>query len=153
MITITRHEARRLRAVFRRSVLGIGHKGTIPPLVLHAEHQHLRAQYRYHDLAVEYQVPACLRRLDSLPVPLEALAEVEGRDDSPVVLESVEPDRTVIRWQDHGIPQTREHPVTPFGKIEHFPETPSVWTSISADVLKALAEAAAICTPESTATP
>ena len=58
-------------------------------------------------------------------------------------LESVEPDRTVIRWQDHGIPQTREHPVTPFGKIAPFPETPAAWTSISADVLTALAEAAA----------
>jgi hypothetical protein len=150
LITIGRHEARRLRAVFRRSVLGISHKGQIPPLVLYAENQQLRVQYRYHDLAVEYVAPGGHRQLDSLPVPLEALAEVEGRDDSPVVLESLEPDKTVIRWKDHGIPQTREHPVTPFRKIEPFPETPAGWISMSADVLAALAEVSAICTEETT---
>jgi hypothetical protein len=63
LITITRHAARRLRAVFRRSLLGITHKGMIPPPVLHAEDQHLRAQYRYHDLAVEYVAPGCQRQL------------------------------------------------------------------------------------------
>jgi hypothetical protein len=37
LITITRRGARRLRAVFRRRALGIHPRGTIPPLVLHAE--------------------------------------------------------------------------------------------------------------------
>ena len=105
MITITRQMARRLRAVFRRSVLGIHHKGAIPPLVLHAEGRQLRAQYRYDDLAVEYVEPGGPRQLDSVPVPLEALADVEGRDDSPVEIESLEPDRTVVRWRDRGIPR------------------------------------------------
>jgi hypothetical protein len=35
----------------------------IPPLVLHAENQHLRAQYRYHDPAVENVAPGCHRQL------------------------------------------------------------------------------------------
>ncbi|MGO9598331.1 MAG: hypothetical protein ACLP7Q_10105 [Isosphaeraceae bacterium] len=149
MISITRHAARRLRAVFRRSVLGISHKGLSPPLVLHAEGQRLRAQYQYHDLAVEYTEPGSLRQLDSIPVPLEALADIEGRDNSPVVLEAVEPDRTIVRWQDRGIPRTRAYPVTPFGKIAPFPETPTAWTGLSADVLAALAEASATCTGDS----
>jgi hypothetical protein len=34
----------------------------ISPLVLHAENQHLRAQYRYHDLAVENVAPGCHRQ-------------------------------------------------------------------------------------------
>ena len=99
-------------------------QGQIPPLVLHAEGTHLRAQYRYHDLAVEYVADGCHRQLDSLPVPLEALAEVEGRDDSPVVLESIEPDRTVIRWEDHGIPRTREHPVIALRQDRALPRDP-----------------------------
>jgi hypothetical protein len=58
MITITRRQARRLRGIFRRSVLGIGHRGTIPPLMLHAEGTQLRAQYRYAPvLAVEHVGP------------------------------------------------------------------------------------------------
>ena len=149
MIKITRQAVRRLRAVLRRSVLGIGQKGLIPPLVLHAESQHLRVQHRYHDLAVEYVEQAGPSQLDSIPVPLAALADVEGRDDSAVVIESVEQDRIIVRWQDRGIPLSREYPVTPFGKIAPFPDTPATWVSISADVLTALAEASEICTGES----
>ena len=74
MITITRHKARMLRSVFRRAVLGITHRSSIPPLVLHAEGTHLRAQYRYDSLAVEYVEPGCYRPLDSIPVPLDVLA-------------------------------------------------------------------------------
>ena len=90
------------------------------------------------------------RPLDSIPVPLDVLGEIEGRDDSPVVFEAAEPDRTVIRWQDHGIPQVRDCPVTPFGNIAPFPETPTAWTQAPADLLAALAEASEICTDEST---
>ncbi len=146
MITITRQLARQLRAVFRRSVLGIDHKGPIPPLVLHGEGQRLRAQYQYHELAVEYVEPCSHRQLDSIPVPLEALADVEGSDDGAVVLESFEPDKTVVRWQDRGISQVRQYEVAPFGKIAPFPETPTAWTRVSGDVLSALAEASATCT-------
>ena len=104
MINITRHAARRLRAMFRRSVMGVTHRGALPPLVLHAETQQLRAQYRYHDLGIEYVEANGHRLLDSIPVPLDALAEFEGRDETPVVIEAAEPDKTIIRWQDHGIP-------------------------------------------------
>ena len=54
MITLTRRQARCLRGVFRRSVLGIAHRGPVPPLVLRAGGAQLRAQYRYAGLAVEH---------------------------------------------------------------------------------------------------
>jgi len=118
--------------------------------VLHAEGTRLRAQYQYDSLAVEYVEPGSYRPLDSIPVPLDVLGDIEGRDDSPVVFEAADPDRTVIRWQDHGVPQVRECPVTPFGNIAPFPETPTAWTQAPADLLAALAEASEICTDEST---
>src|SRR4029077_16434089 len=86
LITITRHAARRLRAMLRRSVLGITHRGALPPLVLHAESQHLRAQYRYHGLAIEYVEANSHRVLDSIPVPLGALADLEAHEETPVVI-------------------------------------------------------------------
>jgi len=110
----------------------------------------LRVQYQYQSLAVEHVEPGGLRELDSIPVPLESLGDIEGRDESPVVFEAAEPDRTVIRWQDHGVPQVRECPVTPFGNIAPFPETPTTWTQAPADLLAGLAEASEICTDEST---
>ena len=64
-------------------------------------------------------------------------------------LEAVEPDRTIVRWQDRGIPRTRDYAATPFGKIAAFPDAPAAWTSVPAETLTALAEAAAICTGES----
>jgi len=118
--------------------------------VLHAEGTRLRAQYQYDSLAVEYVEPGSYRPLDSIPVPLDVLGDIEGRDDSPVVFEAADPDRTVIRWQDHGVPQVRECPVTPFGNIAPFPETPTAWTQAPADLLAALAQASEICTDEST---
>ena len=150
MITITRCKARTLRSILRRATLGIRHRSSIPPLVLHGEGTHLRVQYRYDSLAVEYVEPGSYRPLDSIPVPLDVLGEIEGRDDSPVGFEAAGPDRTVIRWQDHGIPQVRECPVTPFGNIAPFPETPTAWTQVPADLLTALAEASEVCTDEST---
>src|SRR4051794_28601359 len=110
MTTITRRQARRLRAVFRRSALGIGHRGAVPPLVLRAGGAQLRAQHRYAALAVEHVEhvgPGTFGPDEAVALPLEALAEIEGRDDSPVVLEAVAPDRTVARWQDHAVPQCR----------------------------------------------
>src|SRR5271157_1082707 len=150
LITITRCKARTLRSILRRATLGIRHRSSVPPLVLHAEGTRLRAQYRYDSLAVEYVEPGSYRHLDSIPIPLDVLGDIEGRDDSPVVFEAAEPDRTVIRWQDHGVPQVRECPVTPFGNIAPFPETPTTWTQAPADLLPALAQASEICTDEST---
>ncbi len=80
MITLTRNQVRRLRQVFRRSVLGITHKGTIPPLVLRAEGAQLRAHYRYRDLAVECVEPGGYRPSTSLAIPLDALADFEGSE-------------------------------------------------------------------------
>src|SRR5262249_36540105 len=142
MITLTRSQVRRLRSVFRRSVLGINHRGTIPPLVLRAEGAQLRAQYQYHALAVEHIEPGSYRPALSIAVPLDALADCEGASDSPVVLESVAPDRTVVRWDDRGIPQSREHDIfTPVDHLDALPDLPPTWASAPADLLSALAEA------------
>src|SRR5262249_4132050 len=148
-ITIIRSKASLLRSVFRRAILGIRHRGMMPPLVLHAEGTHLRARFRYDSLAVEYVEPGHYHPLDSIPVPLDALAELDGRDDSPVFFEAAEPDRTIVRWHDHGIPQVRDYLVTPIGTTDPFPESPAAWTALSADLLTALAEANDICTDDS----
>jgi hypothetical protein len=150
LITITRCKVKTLRSILRRATLGIRHRSSIPPLVLHAEGTRLRARYQHDSVAVEYVEPGSYGPLDSIPVPLDVLGDIEGRDDSPVVFEAAEPDKTDIRWQDHGIPQVRECAVTPFGNIAPFPETPTAWTQAPADLLAAFAEASEICTDDST---
>jgi hypothetical protein len=150
MITLTRSQVRRLRVAFRRAALGITHRGIVCPLVLRAEGGQLRAQYRYADLAVGSVEPGSDRTDDSLALPLDALADFEGAADTRVVLESPAPDRTVVRWEDRGIPQSREYSLaTPLDRLEPMPAPPATWTSNPGELLDALAEAAETTTPDS----
>ena len=91
MITLTRSQIRRLRTVFRRSTLGINHRGVVSELVFRVEGGQLRAQHRYCDLAVEHAEPAAGRSSAIVAVPLDALADFEGAADTPVTLESPRP--------------------------------------------------------------
>jgi hypothetical protein len=150
MITITRRQARRLRGVFRRYVLGIAHRGLVPPLVFRADGSELRAQHRYHAVAVEHVAPASDLPREAIALPLDALADIEGRDDSPVFLVSVAPDRTRVRWTDHGVPQSREYDVVALDAVGAPPDLPASWTSLPADFLSALAEASATTAEDAT---
>jgi hypothetical protein len=51
---------------------------------------------------------------------------------------AVAPDRAVVRWEDRGIPQTREYSVTTLGT---FPEARATFEPATAGLLDALAEA------------
>lgn len=150
MITISRHQARRLRGVFRRHTLGITHRGGIPPLVLRAEGMQLRAQHRYATLAVEVIEPLAAVSDDTYALPLDALAEFEGRDDSAVVLEAPATDRIIARWVDHGVPQSRGYTVPAPDAQEPFPEPPSDWATLPAGILTTLAEASNTASEDST---
>jgi hypothetical protein len=141
MITLTRRQARSLRGVFRRSTLGIAHRGPIPPIVFTAEDGQLRARHRYNTLTVEHIVASAWPSTGTVALPLEALADLEGRDEATVTLESLAPDRTVARWSDKGIPQAREYHITPAGA--EFPVPPPSWTEVPTGFLDALAEAVA----------
>lgn len=150
MITITRRQARGLRGVFRRAALGITHRRPVPPLLLHAGDAQLRAQYRYAGLALEHAAPGPYLTAETVALPLDALADVEGRDESAVVIESLAPDRTAVRWDDRGVPQTREYTVPPPGPMVTFPEHPPCPTEVSTGLLDALAEATATGAEEDT---
>jgi hypothetical protein len=150
MITLTRNQVRRLRVAFRRAALGIAHRGIISELVLRAEGAQLRAQHRYCDLAVEHIEMGSYRPATSIAIPLDALADFEGSVDSPVVIEAVAPDRTVVRWDDRSIPQNREyHIVTPVERREPMPGLPATWASNPGDLLDSLTAATEVSTPDS----
>jgi hypothetical protein len=150
MITLTRRQARGLRGIFRRSVLGISHRGIIPPLVLRTQGTQLRAQYRYANvLAVEHALPGAFTASETIALPLDALADFEGRGDSAVVLEAAAPDRTLVRWEDRGIPQSREY-LIPALALPELPGLPGSWVDMPGGLLDALAEAGKTGTDSST---
>ena len=144
MITFSRRQARRLRTVFRRHALGITHKGAVPPLVLVPDPAvGLRVRHHQPQLAVEtvlrcpqgVQPPLCL--------PLDALTDLEGSEDAPIVLEAPGANQVMARWEDRGIPQVKEFPTTEFASLPPFPGLPDSWESCPAGTLDILAEAAA----------
>jgi hypothetical protein len=150
VITITRRQARRLKAVFRRSMLGTNHRGLIPPLVLLAVGTKLRAQYRYGALAVEHDLDVARPADGTIAVPLDMLADVAGRDETPVVLEPAAPERTIARWHDAGIPQLKEYDVTELVKLAPFPDAPATFTTVPTGLLAALEEACRTAAEDST---
>ena len=149
MITLTRCEVRHLRAVFRRSTLGVSHRGTLPPLVFHSDAARLKARFWYAGLAVESIVPNRHNAYtgETIALPLDALADVEGRDESPVLLEALGDDRTRVRWDDRHVPQSREYAVAAVDVT--FPEPPALFTTMPTGLLDALAEASTIAVESS----
>ena len=118
--------------------------------MLRAEGGQLRAQHRYCDLAVECVETGDHHTAATIAIPLDALADFEGAADTPVVIEAVAPDRTIVRWEDRGIPQSREYNlITPVDRLEPMPASPATWASNPAGLLDALAEAAETSTPDS----
>ena len=143
MITLTRRRVRCLRGLFRRSVMGIARKGPVAPLVLRADGGKVCARYRYGVLVVEHTAPC--HRTDSgiVSLPLEALADFEGRDETPVAIESVGPRAVRARWTDRGVPASREYDVPDIGSPADFPDPPDSWHEAAPALLDALAEASA----------
>jgi hypothetical protein len=144
VITLTRRRARCLRGILRRSVLGIARKGPIAPLVLEADGRQLCARYRYGGVAVEHVLPCPRADSGIVTVPLEALADFEGRDETPVAIEVVGPGKTRARWADRGVPASREYDVPDMATLPEFPGPPDPWHESSPALLDALAEACAV---------
>lgn len=151
MITLSRRQARTLRAVFRRHTLGICHKGQVSPLVLQTDPDAgLRVRHRQAHLAVDCLLEGPQESQKAIAPSLDALADFEGRDDVPVTLEASATGRTVARWADRGIPQTREYAVPAPEGLPGFPEPPAEFETGPAGLLDALAEAAATTDETST---
>jgi hypothetical protein len=143
LITLTRSLARRLRGVFRRSALGLPRTGPIAPLVLRADGRQLCAQYRYDGIAVEHISPCPRADSGALAIPLEALADFEGRDETPVALEPAGPGRVSARWADRGVPASRTYDAPDADSLPGMPEAPEPWHESTPGLLDALAGACA----------
>jgi hypothetical protein len=144
MIEITRRRARSLRAVFRRSALGIAHRGPVPPLMFLAQDGQPRARYRYGDLAVSCVFPGDHPDHAPVALPLDALADLEGRDDTPVALEALAAGRTVASWADRGIPVRGEYDAVVPPAFADLRGLPARLEACPPSLLDALAEAAAV---------
>lgn len=148
MLELTRLQARDLRAQFRRSVLGIATRGSAPPLLFRATGAELQASCRHNGLTVTHVAAREPGPDATLQLPLDALADLSGRDATPVSLEAGGSTTVVARWTDRSVPQTRSYQVPAVVPTEAVPE-PTDWSPAPARLLDALAEASAVACDES----
>jgi hypothetical protein len=151
MISFTRRDVRRLRAVFRRHALGIAPRAVIPPLMLTNDPDAgLRISFHHASLAVECLVAGRPTQSESVHLPLDALADVEGSDDSQVIVEPADSDNVMARWSDKGIPRRRTYAVPAGASSTEFPASPPRFESCSAGLVDALSTANSTAAEEST---
>ena len=137
MITLTRSQVRRLRVVFRRSALGITHRGIVPELVLRAEGGQLRAQHRYCDLAVEYVEPGNYRPAASRRHPARRPGRLRGpgRHARRPRVRRPGPDRRPVGGPRHPAePRVRPHHARR-PRWSRCPALPATWASNPAELL------------------
>ncbi len=140
MIAIPRALARRYRAILRRSLMDRASRGSWPIIRCRAGPDGLFLECQQGDLALRYHA-AGEQPADVLAFRASLLGELEGRDDSLVQLEVLEPGQGIARWTDGGVPRAMEFEAVSPGDFAEMPLLPEPMASMPDDLLSALAEA------------
>lgn len=139
MIEFSRSVARHVWAVFRRCVKKP--YGSTPPMVeFAADAEGLCVRVAHHEVAAEYHLPGSFKA-EPICLPMDALADFEGRGEDAVTLEAGDDGTVIGRWSDGGVPQVVEYQTPARDKQPLFPEAPEEFVSNPLGLLKALDEA------------
>src|SRR5438046_5245768 len=122
MIQIPRSVVKQLRAIFRR-LMPRGRNTVVPAVSFHAVESHLLVRLHRLDVSAEFRIDGQFAT-DTFVVPLDALAEFEGKDNSPVTLERVQSGGVQAKWDDKGIPRVLDCDAIDPSKLLTFPSEP-----------------------------
>ena len=145
MTTITRRLASQVRAVCRRA---FGSTRTFGPAVCFLSSPsglHVRAKSA--DVAVEYRGEGGGGE-DRLWLPLQALADFEGKKDEPVQLEAPDKGRVTAQWSDRGVPQLVLYDAADPVDAAQFPSIPDDFAENPPGLLAALHDAMETTNPD-----
>ena len=101
MVTITRRLAQQLRTVLRRAFGNIRGKG--PAIGFIAGKEGLIVKSIYSDVAIEFRLPG-ERTAETIWLPFEFLADVAGKNDEPVDLETTGDGQISVQWRTGNVP-------------------------------------------------
>ena len=145
MITISRRLASQLRSVLRRAFGNF--RGTGPAVGFIAGKEGLIARSSFGDVAVECRLPGD-RPPEALWLPFEFLADVAGKNDEPVDLESSGDGQISVQWRTGNVPQIVKYDVKE-PLTDKFPVLPTAFTANRVGLLQALHEASEVADPDS----
>lgn len=148
MITITRSLARQFRALLRKARLGkiAGQPDAL--LSITTGDDGLRLRVAGADVAIEYHRPGSFQSENFL-LPVDLLADVEGRSADPVTLELGRRGDVNVSWTDRGVPQLVAQANCRPPKHLAWPELPSSCTANPPELWQALRQAVATSDQES----
>ena len=140
MIEISRALARRLRAVFQKSVPIGTSRGQRSPLSLHGSKDGLLVRSYHVEAAVGYHRPGPCPS-DEIFLPGECLDDFEGRGNDVVTQETVGPDTVRANWNEGPVPQVRDYASPGKEKPPPVPDEARKLVPVERDLFKALREA------------
>ena len=147
MLTITRRRALTLRSVLRRA---FGSRGPGPALCFTAAAGTLSVRATAGDIAVEYRTSTDAAE-QTLWLPIQLLADCEGRKDEPVLLEASGKAHVTGQWRDGNVPQIVKYDSpNPPADANKFPMPPETFAANPPGLLKALVDASDTTDPDST---
>jgi hypothetical protein len=138
VIQITRTLAQQVRAIFRR-LARKSLAASDAAVSFAAGPEGLHVQLHHTGIRAAFRQPGSLPS-DSLTLPLEALADFEGRKKDLVTLERTAGD-VQASWQDGVVPQVRAYPAPEIREVVAVPDQPRQTATNEPGFLKALADA------------
>jgi hypothetical protein len=145
LITITRRLAGQLKTVFRQA-LRLSPRANHPPVLIASGPAGLSIRCRTREAAAEYATSDTSPE-ETLAVPFELLADIEGRREEPVRLERRD-GQIVAQWQDREVPQVVQHNV-PDKTADNWPLMPEQFAENPSNLLQALDDACRTTDPDS----
>jgi len=140
MIHITRNLARVFRALVRRAKLHKTYGGFGPNIHLSSSVDGLRIHSQNFDVAITHFTPSPGSE-GELWLPINALDDFYGKDDSRVSLASAGKHRASAQWTDRGIPHANDYEFTPPKTVPDPPASPTSWASFTPEQWHRLGEA------------
>ena len=145
MITITRRLAQQLRTVLRRAFGNF--RGTGPAIGFIAGKEGLTVKSMFGDVAVECRLPG-KRTAETIWLPFEFLADVEGKNDSEVDLEATGDGQVSVQWRTGNVPQIVTYDAKEPFEADKFPALPAAFTANPPGLLQALQAASEVTAHE-----
>src|SRR6202044_996834 len=98
-------------------------------------HDGVRLRYCTPDVGVELLRPGD-HAAEAICLPFSSLADIEGADNGPVTLRTIDANEAEANWQHRGIPQTRRYALPQ--EAQTLPALPQKFSSNSPGLLEAL---------------
>ena len=135
MLQLPRSFFRQFRTVLRRSFSRVH-----SPVVFQGGPDGLSVRCQQEGIAVAYLIKGG-QGADQFVLPVQALADVEGRGNELVTLDAKGEGKVQARWLDAGVPRVVEYESTKANSLPEFPETPARFSPQDETLLKALDDA------------